>query len=104
VGFRGVRTDHGETSDDSKLTGLDDFGPSDQVFDWMAGRLTEDPTGRVAWGGRLFRLGVDTALELCNNSLTFIYVDVSMRIHRVKIRREATHQSNNCYRRLNYYD
>jgi hypothetical protein len=35
-------------------------------------------------GGRLFRLGVDTALAPCNHSLTIIYVDVSMRSHRVK--------------------
>jgi hypothetical protein len=35
-------------------------------------------------GGRPFRLGVDTALALCIHSLTFVYVDVSMRSHRVK--------------------
>jgi hypothetical protein len=29
---------------------LDDFGPSDQVFDWMADQPAEGPTGRVAWG------------------------------------------------------
>jgi hypothetical protein len=57
--------------------------PSDQVFDWMADQLSDGPTGRVAWG-RLFRLGVDTALALCNHSLTFVYVDVSMRRYRVK--------------------
>jgi hypothetical protein len=34
--------------------------------------------------GLLFRLGVDTALALCNHSLTLVYVDVSMRRHRVK--------------------
>jgi hypothetical protein len=50
VGFRGVRPDHGGTPDDSKLTGLDAIGPSDQVFDWMADRLAEGPTGRLAWG------------------------------------------------------
>jgi hypothetical protein len=35
-------------------------------------------------GDRLFRLGVDTALALCNHSLTFVYIDISMRRHRVK--------------------
>jgi hypothetical protein len=29
---------------------LDDFGPSDKVFDWMAERLLEGPTGLVSWG------------------------------------------------------
>jgi hypothetical protein len=38
----------------------------------------------VQHGGRLFRLGVDTALELRNHSLTIVYVDVSMRRHREK--------------------
>jgi hypothetical protein len=38
--------------------------------------------------GRLFRLSVDTVLALCNHSLTFVYVDVSMRRHRVKERRK----------------
>jgi hypothetical protein len=33
---------------------------------------------------RLFRRGVVTALALCYHSITFIYVDVSMGIHRVK--------------------
>jgi hypothetical protein len=37
-------------------------------------------------GGRLFRLGVDTALASCNHSLTIVYVDVPMRSHRVKNR------------------
>jgi hypothetical protein len=27
---------------------LDDFGPSDQVFDWMADRLADGPTGLAA--------------------------------------------------------
>jgi hypothetical protein len=63
---------------------LDDFGPSDQVLDWMGDRQADGPTGLVARGGRLFRLGVDTALALCNHSLKFLYVDVSMRRHRVK--------------------
>jgi hypothetical protein len=44
-----VRPDPDEMPDDSKLTGfLDNFGPSDQVFDWMGDRLAEVPTGRVA--------------------------------------------------------
>jgi hypothetical protein len=34
-------------------------------------------------GGRLFRLDVVTTLALCNQYLTFIYADVSMRRHRV---------------------
>jgi hypothetical protein len=53
-------------------------------------------------GGRLFRLGVNTALAPCNHSLTFVYVDVSMRSHRVKIKRQATHKSNYCCRRHTY--
>jgi hypothetical protein len=57
---------------------------SDKVFDWMADRLADGPTGLVARRGRLFRLGVVTALALCNDSLTLKYVDVSMRRHRVK--------------------
>jgi hypothetical protein len=43
-----MRPDHGGTPDDSKLTGFYDFGPSDQVFDWMADRLAEGPAGLVA--------------------------------------------------------
>jgi hypothetical protein len=35
VGFRGVRLDRAETPDDRKVTGLDDFGSSDSVSDWM---------------------------------------------------------------------
>jgi hypothetical protein len=35
-------------SDDRKLTGLGCFGPSDQVFDLMAGRLADGPTGLAA--------------------------------------------------------
>jgi hypothetical protein len=75
----------------AKLLVLDDFGPNDQVFDWMADGLAEGPTGLVAWRSLLFRLGVDTVLALFNHSLTFVYVDVSMRRHRVKQRRQATH-------------
>jgi hypothetical protein len=48
--FPTVRPDHGGTPDDRKLTGLDDFGPSDQVFDWMADRLADGPTRLVVWG------------------------------------------------------
>jgi hypothetical protein len=43
-----VRPDHDETPDDRKLTGLDDFGPSDQVFDLMVDRLADGPTGLAA--------------------------------------------------------
>jgi hypothetical protein len=40
-----MRLNPGGASDDRKLT-----GPSDQVFDWMADRLAEGPTGIVSWG------------------------------------------------------
>jgi hypothetical protein len=40
-----VTPDPDETPDDRKLTGLDDFGPSDQVIDLMGDRLAEGPTG-----------------------------------------------------------
>jgi hypothetical protein len=40
-----VRPDSDETPDDRKLT---DFGPSDQVFDLMADRLADGPTGLAA--------------------------------------------------------
>jgi hypothetical protein len=46
--FRGVRPDPDETPDDRKLTGFDDFGPSDQVIDLMADRLADGPTGLSA--------------------------------------------------------
>jgi hypothetical protein len=62
---------------------LDDFGSSDQVFGWMGDRLAEGPR-LCSMGGRLFRLGVDTALALCNHSLTFVYADVSIRRYRVR--------------------
>jgi hypothetical protein len=78
-----VRLDPDGTPDSSKLTGLDILVPIDQVFDWMADRLADGPTGLVA-RGQLFRLGVDTALALCNDSLTCLYVDDSMRRHCVK--------------------
>jgi hypothetical protein len=51
-----------------------------------ADRLADGPTGLAAYGGRLFRRGVDTALAPCNHSLTIVYVDVSMRSHRVKMK------------------
>jgi hypothetical protein len=79
VEFRGVKPDQGGTPDDSKLTGFYDFGPSDKIFDWMADRPSDGPTGLFAWdGGRLFCLGVHTALKPCNHSITWVYVDVSM--------------------------
>jgi hypothetical protein len=82
-----VRPDPGGASDDSKLIGF-----------WMFFvRVTKDLIGSpIGWQkalqtesrvGRLFRLGVFTAFALCNNFLTLIHVDVSMRRHRVKIRR-----------------
>jgi hypothetical protein len=47
-----VRLDPDETPYDRNKNwlALDDFGPSDQVFDWMDDRLAESHTGRVAWG------------------------------------------------------
>jgi hypothetical protein len=45
-----VRPDPGGASDDSKLTGLGCFSPSDKVSDWIADRLAEGPTGIGAWG------------------------------------------------------
>jgi hypothetical protein len=70
---------------------LGDFGPSDQVFNLMADSVSGRPYRPGSLGVLPFRLGVDTALALCNHSLTFVYVDVSMRSHRVKINRQATH-------------
>jgi hypothetical protein len=63
--------DPGGASDDYKLTGFGCIGPGDKVSDWIASRLAEGPTG-MSHGGRLFRLGVVTALALCNQFLTFI--------------------------------
>jgi hypothetical protein len=54
--------------------------------------------------GRLFRLGLDIALALCNHSLTLIYVEVSMRKHRVKMKEVSYSLTNNCYRRHDNYD
>jgi hypothetical protein len=44
-----MRPDSGAASDDSKLTGLGCFSPSDKASDWKADRLAEGPTGIVAW-------------------------------------------------------
>jgi hypothetical protein len=66
----------------AKLTGFVCFGPSDKVSDWMASRLAES-IQELSHGRQLFRLGVVTALALCNHSITSIYVDVSMPRHRV---------------------
>jgi hypothetical protein len=86
IGFRGVRPDSEEKPDDRKLT-------LDRVILYRSGwadRLADGPTGLAALGGRLFRRGVDTALAPCNHFLTTVYVDVSMRKHRVK-RKEASY-------------
>jgi hypothetical protein len=40
-----VRPDPGGASDDSKLTGVRCFSPSDKVSDWIADRLAEGHTG-----------------------------------------------------------
>jgi hypothetical protein len=59
----------------------------DRVILYLSGwadRLADGATGLAAYRGRLFRLGVDTALAPCNRSLTIVYVDVSMRSHCVK--------------------
>jgi hypothetical protein len=68
-----MRPDPGGASDDRKLTSFGCFGLNDKVSDWIARRLAEGPKGIAAWGGRLFRLGVVTALALCNHSLTLIF-------------------------------
>jgi hypothetical protein len=78
-----VRPDPGGASDDRKLTGFGCFSPSDKASEWIADRLVEGPTGIGGMVGRLFCLGIVTALALCNHSLTLIYVDVSMLRHRV---------------------
>jgi hypothetical protein len=67
-----VRPDPGGAFDDSKLTGFGCFDPSDKVSDRIVDRLAEGRTGVGTWV-------VDySALALCNHSLTFIYVDISM--------------------------
>jgi hypothetical protein len=45
-----MRLDPGGASDDSKLTGIGCFGPSDKASDWIADRLAEVATGIVTWG------------------------------------------------------
>jgi hypothetical protein len=45
-----MRLDPGLAFDDRKLTCFGCFGPSDKVFDWLADRLAEGPTGIGAWG------------------------------------------------------
>jgi hypothetical protein len=78
-----MRPDPGGSSDDRKLSGFGSFGPSDKY-------LIGSPIGwrkalqALSHGGRQFRLGVVTALALCNHSLTLKYVDGSMLRHRVK--------------------
>jgi hypothetical protein len=85
-----VRPDPGGASDDSKLTGFGCFGQSDKASDWIADRLAEGPTGIAAWRVDCSSL-VRPALVLCNNSLTFIKADISMRRHRVKYMRYASY-------------
>jgi hypothetical protein len=46
----GMRLDPDEAFDDSKLTGLGCFSPSDKAYDWIADRLAEGPTGIAKWG------------------------------------------------------
>jgi hypothetical protein len=48
-----VRLDSGGAYDDSKLTCVGCFGPSDKVFDWIADRLAEGLTGIDAWGSTI---------------------------------------------------
>jgi hypothetical protein len=79
-----MKPDPDGASDDSKLIDFGCFGPSDKVFDWIASRHWRRAQQALAHGGQLFRLGVVTALALCNHSITYIYVDVSMLRHRVE--------------------
>jgi hypothetical protein len=79
-----VSPDPGGTFDDNKMTGFGCFSPSDKVSDWIADRAGGGPYRHCRMGGQLFRLGVFTALALCNHSLTLIYVAVSMRRRREK--------------------
>jgi hypothetical protein len=79
-----VRLDPDEMPGDRKLTVLDDFRSSDPVSDWMGWSAGGWPYMPCSLGGRLCRLGVDTALALCNHSLTLLCVDVSMRRRRVE--------------------
>jgi hypothetical protein len=79
-----VSPDPGGAFDGIKVTGFGWLSKSDKVSDWIAG--WRKALQALAHGGRLFRLGVVTALALCNHSLTLTYVDVSMRRHCVKIK------------------
>jgi hypothetical protein len=58
-----VRPDPDGTADDSKLTSFGFFGSSGKVSDWIADRLADSLTS-IGKGGRLFRVGVVTELEL----------------------------------------
>jgi hypothetical protein len=63
---------------------LDDFGPSDKVLNWMADRLADGRTGLFAWGVD-YSASVSTPRWQCVTiPYHFVYVDVSMRSHRVK--------------------
>jgi hypothetical protein len=74
-----VRPDPDGASDVSKLTDFGCLSQSDKVSDWIADRLAEGLTTICACG--VFRLGDVTGLALCNHSLTFVFVDGSMRRH-----------------------
>jgi hypothetical protein len=78
-----VRPDPHGAFVDSKINGFGCFSPSDKASDWIADRLAEGHTGIGAWDVD-FPFRVVTALALCNHHLTLLYVDVSMRSHRVK--------------------
>jgi hypothetical protein len=70
---------------------LDDFGPSDQVFDLMADRLADGPTGLAAQGFD-HSASVSTPRWHCVIIPEhFVHVDVSKRSHRVKYKRKDTH-------------
>jgi hypothetical protein len=58
----------------------------DRVINYLIGWLIgwQRALQALSHGGRLFRLGVDTVLAPCNRSLSWIYIDVSMRRHRLK--------------------
>jgi hypothetical protein len=106
VEFRGGRSDLDEIETLDRMIGVDTALPLcnhtltlEYWWFWTEwSRIRFDDWSVSGWtyrpgslGGRPFRLGVETALPLCNHSLTFEYVDVSMRSHRVKIERQATH-------------
>jgi hypothetical protein len=54
--------------------------------------------------GRPLRLGVDTALALCNHFLTFRICRCLDAKSSCKIRKASYSLTNNCYRRHDYYD